>query len=134
MKKLIASLILVTGLFVTNQLQAQCNLPSYAWQQNKNRFVIQEPAFTSAVYSFEWKEQTSNIWQVKEIKLHHVSSIRCQGNNATTCTYTVGVVQVNTPCGSYLFCGVQDGWVVRFAKKCSDGTWSNYTPEYTVNF
>jgi len=124
MKLIITALFLAIGTFVFGQ----CPLPDYSWKHNKNRFEIKEAQFTSAVYIFQWKDQFSDIWISKEVKLHAVSSINCKNGS---CTYTVGVVETTLP-GS-LFYGVHDGWVVRFAKKCSGGELSPFTQEYIIN-
>lgn len=126
MTKLIASVVTI-WLLTIGFAFAQCNLPSYSWQANKNRFVIESVPFTPDLYRWQWSAD-GITWVTKDAKLHAVSSINCK--NHQPCIYTVGVVQNTSP--SALWYGIQNGWLVRFARFCN-GSWSAFTPAETVS-
>lgn len=141
MKKLLLTLALIAA---TAFAFAQCNLPTYQWQNNKDRYVIADVPFTSAVYLFQWKDPDSTNWNWKEVMLHAISGVNCKlnpnnGNNPNIhygtwqCTYTVGITENNNNPQYNLWGGMQDGWEHRFAVKCGN-VYSSFSPTLTVDF
>lgn len=124
MKKFLAVLLLTIA---TTFAFAQCSAPTVTGHYKKGKnYCFELPC--GVVYKAEWQEAGSTTWASQQPM---TSCLTFRQGNSTYQTVQICASEGQT-IPSNVFYGIQNGWKVRFLKKCPDNSWSEPTQSYTV--